>query len=53
MHAQNLLINQGCNGQAVETVREGLPQLDVVSAFAFVVETVYAIDRGALMITSQ
>lgn len=34
VHAEDLLVNDGRDGQAVEAVREGLPQLDVVPAFA-------------------
>lgn len=31
--AEDLLVHYGSNGQAVETVGEGFPQLDVESAF--------------------
>ena len=34
VHAENLLIDNGGNGQAVEAVSEGLPQLDVVPPLA-------------------
>ena len=44
MHREDLLIDDCSNGQAVEAVGKGLPQLDVVSALALVVETVYAVD---------
>lgn len=53
MHGEDLLIDNGCNGQAVEAVGERLPQLDIVSAFAFVVEAVDTVDRGALMVSTQ
>lgn len=33
MHCEDLLVNYGSNWQAVETVGEGLPQFNVVSAF--------------------
>jgi hypothetical protein len=33
---EDLLVNNGGNGQAVETVCEGLPQLDVVPPFALI-----------------
>ena len=35
-----LPLTDGCHGQAVEAVREGLPELDVVPALALVVEAV-------------
>ena len=53
MHAQDLLIDDGGNGQAVEAVSEGLPQLDVVSALALVVETIDSVDRCALVVASE
>lgn len=53
VHAKNLLVNNGRDRQAVEAVGERLPQLDVVSPLALVVEAVDAVDRGALVISSQ
>ena len=44
MHGEDLLVNDGGNGQAVEAVGEGLPQLDVVSSLALIVKTVDAVD---------
>ena len=38
MTAEDLLINNGSNGQAIEAVCEGLPQLDVVPSLACVCE---------------
>jgi hypothetical protein len=34
MHRENLFVNDGRNGQAVKAISEGLPQLDVIPAFA-------------------
>ena len=34
MAAENLFVNDGGNWQAVEAVREGFPQRDVVPTFA-------------------
>lgn len=34
MTTEDLLVNDGCDGQAVEAVCEGLPQLDVEPALA-------------------
>ena len=53
VHCKDLLIDDGCNGQAVETVGECFPQLDVVSSFAFVVEAVNSVDRCTFVIASQ
>ena len=53
MHCEDLLINDCCNGQAVETIGEGLPQLDVVSPFAFVVKPIDSVDGGALVVSAQ
>jgi hypothetical protein len=53
VHGEDLLVDDGGNGQAVEAVGEGLPQLDVVAALALVIEAVYAVDGGALVVAAQ
>lgn len=53
MHGEDLLVNDGCDRQAVEAVRKCLPQLDVVPALALIVETVDAVNRGALVVATQ
>lgn len=53
MHGEDLLINDGGNGETVEAVGESLPELDVVSALALIVETVDTVDRGTLVVSTQ
>jgi hypothetical protein len=53
MHCEDLLIDDGGNGQAVEAIREGLPELDVVPSLALIVETVDTVNRGAFMVATQ
>jgi hypothetical protein len=53
VHGEDLLIDDGGNGKAVEAVGESLPKLDVVSALALIVETVDTVDRGTLVVTTQ
>ena len=53
MHGEDLLVDDRCDGQAIEAVGKCLPQLDIVTSLAFVIEPVYAINRGALMVTSK
>jgi len=53
VHGEDLLVNDGSNGQAVEAVGESLPQLDVVSSLALIVETVDAVDRGTLVVAAE
>lgn len=53
MHREDLLVDDGSDGQAVEAVGECLPQLDVVSSLALVVEAVDTVDRGALVVTAE
>jgi hypothetical protein len=53
VHGEDLLVDDGGNGQAVEAVGERLPQLDVVAALALVIEAVYAVDRRALVVATQ
>ena len=69
VHGEDLLIDDSSDWQAVEAVGESLPQLDVITTFAYalapgasaidrktltlVVETVDSVDRGALVITTE
>lgn len=53
MHGENLLVNDGGNWQAVEAISKRLPQFNVVSSLAFVVKTVYAVDRCALVVAAK
>lgn len=53
VHAEYLFVNNGRNGETVETVGEGLPELNVVSALALVVESVDSVDGSALVVASQ
>lgn len=53
VHGEDLLVNDGSNGKAVEAVGESLPELDVVSALALIVETVDTVDRGTLVVSTQ
>jgi hypothetical protein len=53
VHGENLLVDNGSNRQAIEAVRKCLPELDVVTTLAFVVETVDTVDRRALVVAAQ
>jgi hypothetical protein len=53
MHAYDLLINNGTDGQAVKDVTKLLPKLDVVATLALVVKTVDSCDRRTLMVATE
>ena len=53
VHGEDLLVDDSGDGQAVEAVREGLPQLDVVATLAFVVEAINAVNGRALVVAAQ
>lgn len=53
MHAKYFLIHYCGNRQTVKAVGERLPELDIVAPLALVVETIDAVDRGALVVSSQ
>lgn len=53
MHSENLLIDDCSNRQAVEAVGECLPQLDVVSPFALVVEAIDTVDTSTLVVAAE
>lgn len=51
--AKDLLVNDRSDRQTVETIREGLPELDVVSPLALIVKAVYPVYAGAFVIAAQ
>ena len=53
VHAEDLLIDEGCNREAIEAVSEGLPELDVVSSLALIIEAIDSVDGGTLMVAPQ
>jgi len=53
VHREDLLVDDGRDGQAVEAVRECLPQLDVVTPLALIVEAVDTVDGRALVIAAE
>lgn len=53
MHREYFLIDNCCNRQAVEAIGERLPQLDVIPPLAFIVESIYAVDRCTLVVPTQ
>jgi hypothetical protein len=53
VHGEDLLVNDSGDRKAVEAVGESLPQLDVIATLALVVESIDAVDRGALVVTSE
>jgi hypothetical protein len=53
VHGEYLLVNDSCDGQAVEAICEGLPQFDVVPPLALVVEAINAVNRSAFMVPSE
>ena len=53
MHAENFLVDEGGDGEAIEDVAKDAPESDRVPAFALVVETVNSIDLCTFVIASQ
>lgn len=53
MHAQNAITDKGTHRQAVEAVREDLPQLDAVASLALIVKAVESINGVGFVISSQ
>ena len=53
MHSEDLFVDDGSNWQAIEAVGEGLPQLDIISSLALVVEAIDAIDRCTLVVATE
>ena len=53
MHAKDLVVNEGRDGHAVEDILELFPDSDGVATFAFIVESIDAIDLATFVISSQ
>mmetsp|Transcript_5553 Transcript_5553/g.8405 ORF Transcript_5553/g.8405 Transcript_5553/m.8405 type:complete len:254 (+) Transcript_5553:335-1096(+) len=53
MHAKNLLINNCGNGEAIKTISERLPKLNIVPPLTLVVKPINTIDGGTLMVPPQ
>jgi hypothetical protein len=53
VHGEDLLINDGGDGQAVEAISERFPEFDIISALALIVETIDTVNRGTLMVTAE
>lgn len=53
MHCEDLLINNCCDGQAVEAVSESLPELDVIASLALIVEAINTVNGCALVVTAK
>jgi len=53
VHAENFLIYNSSNRQAVEAIGESFPKLDVIAAFAFIIKSVYSIDTSTLVVTPE
>lgn len=53
MHCEDLLIDYGSNGQAVEAVCKRLPELDIVSSLTLIIEAINAVDRSAFMVATK
>ena len=53
MHADNLIINNSRTGQTIKRITKLFPYFDTVATTAFVVESVYAVDSGAFVVSSE
>jgi hypothetical protein len=53
VHCENLFVDDCCNGQAVEAICESLPELDIVSSLALIVEAIDTVDGGAFVVAAQ
>mmetsp|Transcript_46438 Transcript_46438/g.94613 ORF Transcript_46438/g.94613 Transcript_46438/m.94613 type:complete len:335 (-) Transcript_46438:226-1230(-) len=53
MHGEDLVVDDCRDRQAVEAVRERLPQFDVVATLALIVEAVDSVNGCALVVTTQ
>jgi hypothetical protein len=53
VHSEDLLVDDSGDRKAVEAVCESLPQLDVVTTLALIVEAVNTVDGSALVVATE
>ena len=53
VHAEDLLIDQSCNGQTIEDITENSPESDRISAFALVIEAIDTVDLSTFVVAAQ
>ena len=53
MHAENFVVDQRGNRNAVENILELLPDADGVAALTLVIKPIYPVDLAALVVTSE
>lgn len=53
MHAEDLVVYDSRDGQAIEAICEDLPKTDAETAFAFVVKSVDPVDGSTFVVSSQ
>lgn len=51
MHADDLVVNYGTAGKAVEGITERFPQFNTEAATAFIIKPIYAINAGTFVIS--
>jgi hypothetical protein len=53
VHREDLFIDDSSDRQAVETVGESFPELNVVPSFALIIEAIDSVDGGTFVVTSE
>ena len=53
MHAEDLVVDQGCNWKAVEDVLELLPDANAIPSLALVVEPIDSVDLTTFVISAE
>jgi hypothetical protein len=53
VHTKYFLINNSSNREAIETISESFPQLDIVAALALVIKTIDSVNGCTLVISSE
>lgn len=53
MNTEDLVVHNGCHREAIKALDELLPQFQGVPSLALIVETVYPVNRTALVVTAQ
>ena len=53
VHADDAALDDGADGKAFETIGKQLPEMNIITSFALVVETVDAVDGVRFVVSTQ
>ena len=53
MHAKDFFVDDGGDGETVETISESFPQFDAITSLTFIIKPVDTVNGGTLVVTTE